>query len=337
MQRHSKLPSSHNQSIGVTDEQRVSELLVNPIAFHRAFVELAGSVTAGLMLSQALYWTKVFNERAPLRYGWFYESAREWEAQTGLTRREQETARKKLIKCGLLEEKLRGIPATLHFRVNLKLLSEQLAALPPTRVSAKLVAPNGQTGVAESAKPARTEAPNQFGGKRQTISETSSETSSETTPEITHTPRTEARGTNREAPAARVCVSGSKFSFAELVRYARNQPTIKNPEGWAFTAKRSGDFDELIDSWLIEQKRLTGAGVAAPVPLDARACPDCAGSGWWYPEGHAKGTAKCKHPRVRPASQPVGYQRDVEAFGVANPVAQEEVNHEASQTTTPGA
>ncbi len=29
--------------------------------------------------------------------------------------------------------------------------------------------------------------------------------------------------------------------------------------------------------------------------IDAGKCPDCGGSGWWYPEGMEKGVAKCKH------------------------------------------
>ena len=32
--------------------------------------------------------------------------------------------------------------------------------------------------------------------------------------------------------------------------------------------------------------------------VDAKACPDCAGVGWYYPEGKEKGMAKCKHARL---------------------------------------
>jgi DNA-binding Lrp family transcriptional regulator len=35
---------------------------------------------------------------------------------------------------------------------------------------------------------------------------------------------------------------------------------------------------------------------AAP---DYKNCPDCQGSGFWYPEGIEKGVAKCKHERLR--------------------------------------
>jgi hypothetical protein len=32
--------------------------------------------------------------------------------------------------------------------------------------------------------------------------------------------------------------------------------------------------------------------------VDAKACPDCAGVGWYYPEGKEKGMAKCRHTRL---------------------------------------
>jgi hypothetical protein len=32
--------------------------------------------------------------------------------------------------------------------------------------------------------------------------------------------------------------------------------------------------------------------------LDTKNCPDCQGSGFWYPEGVEKGVAKCKHERL---------------------------------------
>jgi hypothetical protein len=33
-------------------------------------------------------------------------------------------------------------------------------------------------------------------------------------------------------------------------------------------------------------------------PPDTKNCPDCQGSGFWYPEGVEKGVAKCKHVRM---------------------------------------
>jgi len=44
------------------------------------------------------------------------------------------------------------------------------------------------------------------------------------------------------------------------------------------------------------------AEIPATDKLNASACPDCGGTGWWYPEGADKGVAKCSH--VKPQSVP---------------------------------
>ncbi len=88
------------------------ELLDRPIAYHRVFVTLVGSVKGAIMLSQAMYW----QNRAKQTDGWWYKTAQEWEDETGLTRREQEKARKDCEK--FLETDLRDSPARLYWRVN---------------------------------------------------------------------------------------------------------------------------------------------------------------------------------------------------------------------------
>lgn len=96
----------------------LKKMFDRPIAYHRALVPFAG-VTGAVLLSQAIYWSKRLEED---RDGWFYKTRDEWNEETGLTRKEQETARKKLTSLGILEEKLQGIPAQLWFRVNFDVL-----------------------------------------------------------------------------------------------------------------------------------------------------------------------------------------------------------------------
>ena len=57
--------------------------------------------------------------------------------------------------------------------------------------------------------------------------------------------------------------------------------------------------------WKIDKKQAHAEGRELPdetvsqVPsLDASKCPDCAGSGWWYPDGETKGVARCKHEKL---------------------------------------
>ena len=91
---------------------KITELLDRPIAFHRVFVTLTGSVKAAIMLSQAVYW----QPRAKQADGWWYKTADEWEEETGLTRHEQDQARKDCAK--YLKSDLRGVPATLYWHID---------------------------------------------------------------------------------------------------------------------------------------------------------------------------------------------------------------------------
>lgn len=93
-----------------------------PIAFNRDFVKLGIGITGALLLSQAVYWCKRTNDND----GWFYKTADEWQEETGMTRNEQETARRRLRDLGILEEKRAGLPAKLYYRINTNKLVELL-------------------------------------------------------------------------------------------------------------------------------------------------------------------------------------------------------------------
>jgi hypothetical protein len=94
-----------------------------PIAFRRVLADLTGSVQGALMLSQAIYW----QERATQRDGWWYKTGEDWEKETGLSIRAQKTARRKASK--YLASKLKGLPATLYYRVNRQALAADLTGL----------------------------------------------------------------------------------------------------------------------------------------------------------------------------------------------------------------
>lgn len=57
--------------------------------------------------------------------------------------------------------------------------------------------------------------------------------------------------------------------------------------------------------WKIDKKQAQAEGRELPdetvnqlTSVDASKCPDCGGSGWWYPEGESKGVSKCKHEKL---------------------------------------
>lgn len=73
---------------------------------------------AGPFLRQLVYWTG--KEHDPI--GWIYKTQSEMEEETGLSRRQQERARKILHVAGVLEVDKRGIPRKLWYRVDLEAL-----------------------------------------------------------------------------------------------------------------------------------------------------------------------------------------------------------------------
>lgn len=110
---------------GTTSIALIRATLMRPIAFHRIFRDIGESTVAGLFLSQAWYWSgKIPDDRD----GWFYKTAAEWEEETGLSRREQETARKQLRTVGVLHEQRRGVPATLWFQLDLDVIARLIVS-----------------------------------------------------------------------------------------------------------------------------------------------------------------------------------------------------------------
>lgn len=152
-----------------------------PIAFHRCFVTLTGSVTAALMLSQAMYWQK----RTQDPEGWWWKTMEDWTEETGLSRKEQESARRRLRNAGLLEEERRGVPARLYFRVDLSILDGLLQSIyePNPQFAQK-----GQSSLPQTGKQVCPERTNKFAPFGQSFKET--ETTSEITSETTTTPAT---------------------------------------------------------------------------------------------------------------------------------------------------
>lgn len=163
----------------------LASMLDRPIAFQRSFVHLGAGITGALMLSQAVYWAN----RGSDDDGWFFKTQVEWEDETGLSRTEQETARKKLLSLGLMEEARRGIPAKLYFRVSIDALVGQLEGLDTPckqdcRNPAIKDAGTPQTGSQKTRKQVRRKAANRSAGNPQSkLSKTTTETTSETTAE----------------------------------------------------------------------------------------------------------------------------------------------------------
>jgi hypothetical protein len=108
----------------------VKILLEKPIMFNPVFKLITGHTGAALFLSQAWY----YSNKASTRDGWFYRTSAEWMLETGLSRTEQDTARRILGPAtdenpkglGILQTKLRGLPAVLYYKIDMAALLDAL-------------------------------------------------------------------------------------------------------------------------------------------------------------------------------------------------------------------
>ena len=127
------------------------------VAYQVAFAKAFNSVTAGLLVSQFAYWS--FRTQDP--DGWFYKTQAEIFDELGLTRYEQETARKTLKKSGVLQEKVRGVPSKLYFRID---ITKLLAAVGSYQTKGNKSP--GSTGEPESSPGSTTEITAQDAGNQ---------------------------------------------------------------------------------------------------------------------------------------------------------------------------
>ena len=110
----------------------------------------------------------------------------------------------------------------------------------------------------------------------------------------------EVTGKNSSATDADRWQEVADVLIAEL-RIAAARPTVSNVP--AFLAehlrRRLWKVDKQRAAEMIADD--SGQGTAVPLTLsleERRKCPDCAGVGFWYPDGPEKGVAKCSHLKL---------------------------------------
>lgn len=108
-----------------------------PIAFHPMLARLFGGINEALLFQQLAYWSDKGSDPE-----WIYKTQKDLEEETTLTRTQQETARAKLRKLGVIEEQKRGLPAKLYFRVQWEnvfaLLNSQVRGKPTSKDAGNL-------------------------------------------------------------------------------------------------------------------------------------------------------------------------------------------------------
>lgn len=99
---------------------KIGDLLIGigrPVAYFPAIARIVG-VKECVFLCQLLYWSDKAEK------GWIYKTQEEFTNETGLSRAEQETARRNLKKMGLLDERHQRLLHRMFYRVNLDKLDE---------------------------------------------------------------------------------------------------------------------------------------------------------------------------------------------------------------------
>jgi hypothetical protein len=94
--------------------QKVKDLLPNrTVGYSPDLARAVGGATIGLFLSQLLF----LSDKGANPDGWVYKSEAEMSKETGLTKREQQSARRKLLALGVIQIVRQGFKFTYHFKV----------------------------------------------------------------------------------------------------------------------------------------------------------------------------------------------------------------------------
>jgi hypothetical protein len=103
-----------HQQTAQSHRQRVKDMLPNRVVgYSPDLSRIVGGATTGLFLSQLLF----LSDKGANPDGWVYKSEAEMGKETRLTKREQQTARRKLLSLGIIAIMRGGWKNTYHFKV----------------------------------------------------------------------------------------------------------------------------------------------------------------------------------------------------------------------------
>jgi hypothetical protein len=121
-----RVPTLPHQQKAQGCRQRVKEMLPNRVVgYSPDLARMVGGATTGLYLSQLLF----LSDKGHNPEGWIYKSEAEMGKETGLTKREQQTARRKLLSLGVIAIMRGGWKNTYHFKVIWEKLYQVIAGI----------------------------------------------------------------------------------------------------------------------------------------------------------------------------------------------------------------
>jgi hypothetical protein len=123
--KHAKAALPHQQ-VAQTHRQKVKDMLPNRVVgYSPDLARMVGGATTGLFLNQLLF----LSDKGANPEGWVYKSEQEMGKETGLTKREQQTARRKLLSLGVIVIMRGGFRNTYHFKVIWEKLYQVIAGI----------------------------------------------------------------------------------------------------------------------------------------------------------------------------------------------------------------
>jgi hypothetical protein len=127
--KHAKAAFPHQQ-VAHSHRQQIKDMLPNRIvAYSPDLAKIVGGATTGLFLSQLLF----LSDKGHNPEGWVFKSEAEMGKETGLTKREQQTARRKLLALGVIAIMRGGWKNTYHFKVLWEKLYQVIAGFQQTQ------------------------------------------------------------------------------------------------------------------------------------------------------------------------------------------------------------
>jgi hypothetical protein len=123
--KHAKASLPHQQ-VAQTHRQKVKDMLPNRVVgYSPDLARMVGGATIGLFLNQLLF----LSDKGANPDGWVYKSEQEMGKETGLSKREQQTARRKLLSLGVIAIIRGGWKNTYHFKVLWEKLYQVIAGI----------------------------------------------------------------------------------------------------------------------------------------------------------------------------------------------------------------
>jgi hypothetical protein len=109
-----RIPHLPHQQQAQSHRQQIKDMLPNRVVgYSPDLARIVGGATIGLFLNQLLF----LSDKGANPEGWVYKSEAEMGKETGLSKREQQTARRKLLALGVIAIMRGGWKNTYHFKV----------------------------------------------------------------------------------------------------------------------------------------------------------------------------------------------------------------------------